>query len=711
MSALITLMSAATRSRKKRRSSSSKDGFSLKSVEILFSKQLMRVIGILFLGASLWFAANSTDTIFKVAKTLISPKELIVKQAPATGPTTGLTILSDGKITKVKQPDVIPISFPMVLITFAMMAGWLILQLLTRWRKRIEFQIISVFLIFTSILAMIRGYGWQVELIFPLLILISAGLYLFGKHLSHTATRINFIFTWVMFSLWWLLKIMINGQQDLLPSFFIFASLLFLTFHVIQLLRGFAGRKKLSNYIEVFAIAFNIGFYFILITATILKFYGKHPLFYFTLGLAILYILSLFAMEYSGKPFRKVPFLISALVLVSFLLPLLFWKSQVILLAGSLSMLLLFYSRQTKDQPSVIIALGLVVFMALVFAKDLIFAYVPAAFTGGLMNNQPLLYRGLISGLFIALVAFVDNIMMKKLEIKFSRKWFSRRRYRMLLKGILMAGLYFGFFLVWQYSFITICGFEEVALISWFSFHCLYCIISIPWLAAHKSSLLPIAILVSVILTVVYPSLLSLQNIKLVDLYIRGIQSGLTVFPLHYIPSVLFLVYIAMILQYVGKGFKGSNIAKRIFLIYAIVMVLDVLISEMVLTGVALSATSQLEGNEIRTELLHLPATLILFAGGAVTLIWGFIWQKRFGRTLAMILLFLAAFKLIYFDLRSISLFTRVILLFASGSLFIGLSLGYAKARKAFRTKRKHTGRVRVPRFSESNGNDQSPES
>jgi len=205
-------------------------------------------------------------------------------------------------------------------------------------------------------------------------------------------------------------------------------------------------------------------------------------------------------------------------------------------------------------------------------------------------------------------------------------------------------------------------------------------------------------------MTFIYPSLLSLQNIKLLDLYIRGIQVGLTVFSMHYVATGLFLVFIAIVLHYVGKAFKENTIAKRIFLIYAIVMVLYILILEMGLTAVAIRATSTLEANEIRRQMMGLPATMILFAGGAITLVWGFIWQKRFGRTMAMILLFLAAFKLIYFDLKSISLFTRVILLFATGSVFIGLSLGYTRARKAFRKKQPSRSHFRKPEFHKDIG-------
>ncbi|NQV03188.1 MAG: hypothetical protein HQ542_11115 [Bacteroidia bacterium] len=685
-------MPSTSRSKKRRRSSSKDKGFSLRSVETLFSKQLMRVIGILFLGASLWFAANSTDTIFKIAKNLVSPNELITKQSPVSPSVT------EQIIPPVQAPSS-PITFPMVLILFAMLTGWLGLQLLTRWRKRAEFQIISVFLVFIALLAMIRSYGWQVELFFPLLIFIAVGLSFFGQHLSHTGTRINFLFTWGLFSLWWLLKIMINGQTDQLLSFFILASLIFLTFHLILLFKGFAGHRLLSNYMEVIAIGLNLGLYFALVSLTILKFYDKFPLFFFTFSLSVVYILSLLGMELSRKPFRKIPFLISALALLSLLLPLLFYENQVILLAGSLSVLLLFYSRQTKDQPSIIISLGLVALMILVFLKDIVFAYAPAAFMGGMTGNTSLLYKGLIAGFFISLVAFVDRRQLKDLTISYSRKWFSRRRYRMLLKIVFLVGLYSGLFWFWHYSWIAINGYEEVGLISWFSFLCLFFIVAIPWLSAQRSSILSLAILGSVIMTLVYPSLLSLQNVKLLDLYVRGVQSGLTLFPLHYVPAALFLIFIAIVLQYVGRAFKENTIAKRIFLIYAVVMILYIFISEMVLTGLFMNAESQLEVSEIRSQLLGLPTTMILFAGGLLLLIWGFFRQKRFGRTLAMILLFMAAFKLIYLDLKTISLFTRVILLFATGSVFIGLSLGYTRTRRAFRKKRASESRSRKPRF------------
>lgn len=679
-------MTPSTHSHKRRRSTSSGDSLSLRSVETLFSKQLMRVVGILFLAGSLWFAANSTDTIFKVAKSLVSPKELIVKQ-PA-----GLSASGGESHTESPAPTP-PVTLPAVLSVVGLLAGWLGLQWLTRWRKRAEFQVISVFLVFIVLLAMIRSFGWQVGLYFPMLVLVSAGLYLFGHHLSHNGMRIHFFFTWGIFSLWWLLKLMINGAREQLPGFFVLSSLIFLSFHIIQLFHGFAGHKRLSNIIEVVAIAGNLAVYFILTAATLLKFYGRPPIFLLTLILTAAYFLSLLAMEYFRKPFRKAPFLSSLMVLASLLLPLLFWGNKMILLTGSISLLSLFYSRQTKDQPSIIVGLILAGLMVLVFLKELVFSYVPAAYSGALAGNPDLFHRGMISGLFLALVGFLDRIMLRKMEISFSRKWFERKRYLMMLKGVFLAGLYFGLFFLFQYPVLRVVGFNEVSLYSWFTYHCLFSIISIPWLATQRSSSLPSVIILSVILTFIFPSLLGLQTEQMLNLFVRQEPAGLTVFPLHYIPSVLFLGYLSVVLTYAGKAFKGGTVAKRIFLIYAVLMVIYILVSEMVVTVAAAEAVSQLESNEIQQRLLRLPASLILFMSGFVIMVWGFIRRKRFGRTLALIILLLAAFKLIYYDIRSLSMITRVLLLFITGSLFIIISLVYRMARKAAHKHKPHSHR------------------
>jgi len=675
-----------------RKSSSHQQRFSHHTLESLLSRQLLKVVGIFFLGASLWFAANSTDTLFRIAKTLISPTQLITTPGEQLQP----AVRQSGTVLS-QKPSGGSVFFFVLCLT-AILTGWLGLQLLSRWRKRAEFQIISVFLIFIALLAVIRSFEWYPWITFPFLILIAGGLFWFGRNLSHTGMRIHFLFTWGLFGLWWLLKIMLIPASGNLLQIYVLSSLIFCSFHIILLFGGFKGRKLITRYYETGAIGFNLLIYFVLMAMTILKFHGGSAVFFFALSLAILYIATLYLMAWSDRPFPKTPFLISALALISVLLPLLFRQNKIILLAGSLSVLLMFYSRQTKNQPSILVSLGLVALMVLVFTKDFVFNYIRSAFLGGLLDNSWLFFKGLVAGIFITGVVYTDRVMLKNLEIEYSRKWFSRKRYLTLLKGLFLAGSYFVFFWFWQYLSFSLVHSEQVLYISWFSFHCLYFLIALPWLAGQKSSFLKVAILAGTILTIAYPTLLTLTNTDLLDLYVRRLPEGLTIFPLHYVTAILFLAFISVVLRYSGRGFKGSAIARRIFLVYAVIMVAFILISEMILTVIALKATSQLHSLELRTILLRIPTTLVLFAAGLILLAWGFLKQKRFGRTLAMILLFAAAGKLIYYDLPAISLLSRVILLFVAGSAFIGLSLGYSRAKKTFRRKnvhRVHSGRMK----------------
>ena len=681
--------------KRRQKKTSSREGISLRSLETLFSRHFLKLIGILFLGASLWFAASSADTLIRVAKTLVSPGDLI--SAPAG--TGGLTAP-----VPAGAPSLQPAGsgIPRVLLFLAAaFAGWLILQLLGRWRKRAEYQIISVFLVFVAVLAIVRTCGWKPELVFSFLLLITGGLWYFGRDLSHTGTRINFLFAWGFFALWWLVKILINLNTGLLPVFYLFASLFFMLFHAILLSGGFRGRKQLSGYFEIGAIVANLIFHVVLMSVTILKFHGPGPVFLFVLSLSVVYTVTLLGMVWAGKPFRKTPFLISAGVLLCCLLPLLFGRNQIILFSGSLALFLLFYSRQTKDQQAILASLALVAIMLLVFTKDILLTYVRYAFIGGLLGNTSLFCKGLIAGLFVPAVVYGVREFLKDLEIRFSRKWFVRKRYLKLLKGSFLACIYFLFFWVAQYLAYVLVRSEEIRYLSWFSFHCLWFLIAIPWLAHQKSSLLQTVFLTGLILTPVYPTLLTLGNIDLLNLYVQKAPVGLTIFPLHYITAILFLAFISMILRFGGRTFRGSPVAGRIYLVYAVVMILFVAITEMIYSGILLTARSQTEADELRQMLQRIPATLILFVSGGILLLWGFLRQKRFGRTLAMILLFLAAFKLIYYDLPALNLAARVVLLFLTGSLFIGLSLGYGTARKIFRKKtpqsRQHGSRSNSP--------------
>jgi len=650
-------------------------------MESIFSRHLLKVIGILFLGASLWFAANSADSLFRIYESLRSPSGII---SPLDGPSR--TLSQDPEDSFMKE-----ITFREMLWLIAAFAGWLGLQLLTRWRKRIEFQVISVFLVFLTLLVLIREFGWHENFVFPFLILVAAGIWFFGRHMSHIGTRINFFFTWGLFLFWWLLKIMINGDTSFLPGFFIFASLFFLSFHTILLLNGFKGRRALNNFIELVAIGLNVLFFYVSVALTILKFYGNIQLFLFTLTLSILYAGSLLLMEFLNRPFRKAPFLVAGMILLSLLLPLLFRQNQFILMTGSLALLLMFYSKQTKDQPSIIISLVLFTLMVLAYSKDQLFDYIPFLFLDGSPDETSMFLKGLISGIFVSLAAYTERKLLKGLEVQYSRKWFSRKRYLKLLKGIFLGGLYLVLLWIWQYLWLTVFRQGDLLYLSWFAYHCLFFAIAIPWLAYQRSSYLRGALLFSAMLTLLYPTLISIQNLRLLDQHLLGMGQGINFFPVHFIPAILFLCLLAILYRYAIRSYRKSIPGKRIVLVYIIIMVIFVSVSEMILIIVSSAADTSAHASMIMANLFRLPASMIVAAIGLILLIWGFVKQRIFSRTLALLLLFLVALKMALYDFENINLLTRVLLLFITGSVFIGLSLVYKRIQRTVRKDRHRT--------------------
>jgi hypothetical protein len=677
---------ASGKKSKHRKSSSKREEFSLRDVESLFSKHLLRIVGIVFLGASVWFAANTAGSLFRIMEELRDPAAIMVSpDAGSDALSTQEPTLQDLQQTQPTSPK--PRVSSMLLLFFGLtFIGFIGLQLLMRWRKKSEYQIISVFLVFMALLLLIRRYSWNIELVFSLLILMAVGLFLFGRHLNHTGTRLNFAFTWVLLIFWWGIRVMIKADPDAIRMFFIFATLFFLVFHTIQILHGFAGRKKLSRYYELATIALNFLVYYAMMALTLLKLDAQLAIFFITLGMAAVYFITLVILEQMKHPIIRQPFIYIFILLCSLLFPLLFRSNQFILFTGSLSVLLMFYSRQTKNQPSIMVSLILAALMSLWYLKGLVLTYLPAALFGSLAGNTHLFWHGLIAGILVTAVIWTNRWLMKSMKITLSRKWFSRKRYRRALKILFLVSLYVVCFWIWQMLFFCCQPFDKGAFLSWFTYNMLFFIVAIPWLAKQKSSLRTGAIIIGIFSTLAYPTIVDYEIMQLLDKWTHGDRAG-QLFPFHYLASILFLFFLPIVLRYGQRSFKGNTLAKRIFLVYTVVMFLIIISSEMIFTMMAFKGLTSSDINEVRDQLLRLPESMVIAGVGLILLTWGFIRGKRFARTLAMILLLVAAGKVIYYDLPQIGLINRVLLLFAFGTILITISVMYNRMRSAARKK------------------------
>lgn len=481
---------ASEHKRKHRKSSQKSNEISMRSVESLFSKHLLRIAGVIFLGIALWFAANSAGPLLSLFQELRNPVALTTAPQPAAPQT-------EENQTNITATDITPTS-PLAgaprmsgwlfLFLGLILAGWIGLQLLTKWRRQSAYQEISVFLVFLALLLLIRRYSWNIEWVFSLLLVITAGLFFFGRHISHNGTRLNFVFAWGLLLMWWGIQVLIKSRPDALTAFFVFATLFFIAFHVIQLFHGFSGGKKWYRWFEPGSVFLNFLIYYGMMVVTLVKLHNPLSLFWVTGALGLWYFGTMWFIGSRHHPIPKFPFIYILILLGSLLLPLLFRFNQFILFTGSLSVLLLFYTRESKNQYPVLVSLGLTILMVLWYLKGVLLSYLPAALVGGLAHNLPLFYHGLVAGILVTGVLWINRWMLHNVQIKLSRKWFSKRRYRRILKVMFLGSLYIVAFWIFQFLFIGWNPSPQGSFLSWFFFNLIFFLIAIPWLAYQHSS-------------------------------------------------------------------------------------------------------------------------------------------------------------------------------------------------------------------------------
>lgn len=192
------------RRRKKRLEDSGKKNLFAK-IESLISKYLLRVIGIIFVLASIWYAASSADKLLSLVKGF-SGKESVIQPAPGT-----VATLPAAPVTPVGSQG---ITGMMVVWGLAISVLIIILFLLANRTRRKEIGRLSVLIFYAGTLLLAGKYGWQVHLLFPLVLLFSLMLLLNCRRLKSTlAFKINVLMAWAFFGIWWGLKIVLGGTM------------------------------------------------------------------------------------------------------------------------------------------------------------------------------------------------------------------------------------------------------------------------------------------------------------------------------------------------------------------------------------------------------------------------------------------------------------------------------------------------------------------
>jgi len=647
-----------------------------RKIESVISKYFFRFIGIIFILASIWYAVSSAGKILNITKTIVSKETVLQpKTIIHTQPVTPLS--GAGKQILITAPMIIWVTVIAIVVVIAFfLAG--------RFRRK-EIGRIAILIFYPALVLLARNFGWQVHLLFPLILLFSVLLYRNGMRLRTTiAIKINVLMAWSFFGIWWILNVILEGQNGILFPYLLYSGIFFCWFTWAGIRRGYSGYHKSFRYMEFIVVLVNISFYYLLTTVVFYKFGFTESLWLFALALSLLLFGTIYFSDKFRLQFNKIPYIIAGIILMSLVVPLLYRKEILLLFSGCLSALLLLYAKISGDRASVIISLISLMIMILIFIQYWILKFLPVAFFQNILANTSLVNKGIFAGLAVTAILIIDHKLLKETDITFPQNWFKRRTYLRIIKGVILLTAFLTGIWIFNYACLMIIGNDDAKFLGWFCFSCLYFIGTLPVLSKQKSSYLKPFIWFSLFLIVTYPGLIHFTVVEIRNESLRLADYSRAGFKLHYFASFLIISNLWLTGSYFTRIYKDKRMYLHGFWTFLVFMLTFLTLSEMdhltVITG--LHKGISIEDIILRNRQLPYTVISVLFSG--VILAIGFVRRSRFLRALGLIMLAMILIKFLYLDLRSVGGTGKTILLFAAGIVVIIISFYYSRIRTYF---------------------------
>ncbi len=544
-------------------------------IESLISKHLLKVIGFIFILAVAGYSVSSLGKLKGIVKQFSSHEKVMqTVQSPAAVQVGGEKITTAATF---KTADVQTMIILGCIITVLFAA--LLLFSVRIHRKEIPRIAGTAFYVIALLMA--GKYGWQIHVLFPMIFVFSALIFYSGIKLgSMVAGKWNFLVCWGFFLIWWVMRMILGGDAGLLWSFFLYGSLFYLLFLYMGAYGQFKGRHKFSNYTEIGLIIANLTVFYLMGIVSLIKFRQMEYAWIFSLGLVAVNFSMLVLASNADKKLQSGPYVFPAMIILSLIIPFYFPASAILLFLAIASCLLLFYSKYSGDKVAVITALLSMALMLLVYFKDWVFQYLPAAFLGNVLDNPGMMTKGLVAGLVIFPVMIINSRLMKRLHVGFSKEWFSRRSYQSLFKGVNLIVLYLSGFWIVNYVVLVWSKNPDLNFMSWFGYNCLFFLITIPILVSQQSKFIAPAIGFAMFFSLAYPSLIHFTTLDLRNELLLHEHLSRLGFWFHYPVVLLFVAEIIMLEAYMKKAFETNALLVRVFTFYLLFMGLFILLSE-----------------------------------------------------------------------------------------------------------------------------------
>ena len=539
----------------------------------------------------------------------------------------------------------------------------------------------------TKSTAIVSGNAQSVSyLLTSLLILI---ILLFSIRKRNIILSAVSFFVGIILCFWWLvtdIKLPEVTNQFFLVGFIMVNTIFYLSFFLSNLINPYILNKNAKNRIQITIVIFNSIFY-LLSMKIVLGNLGIN-IFYrtaFTVFLAVFQILAIYIGVLKNYKFNRFPFLCSTFIVACFFFTDIFKIGFPVSFFAPFSISLLILTVYTKNKSAVLLSFLSMAVALIAFLYQWIFIYFPVIFVQKEFVTIRLFYTGVISGIFLFTAFAVNNSLLSRIgKSKASPDWLKKSFYRKMVKGAYLIIIYLSSFWVFYYTVERLMSISGITFFIFFAFNCLYFIIMIPILARQHSSFFRMVIIISIISTLIYPVFDFLQGAEIRNLCFGSKSASPVPFFLHYVNIVLLLILFYVLLHYFKRAFARKKLLIKFFWAFLYVMMVLLSISEYNHISSIYAIQNNLNVNEMNIISTRIPYSLILIFSSAVVLLFGFTIKSRFLRISSIIILSCALIKILVYDIFYLDNFQKTLFLFILGVVVLGISFSYKKMKRQF---------------------------
>ncbi len=551
---------------------------------------------------------------------------------------------------------------------------------------------IAIPFFYISLLLIIAYFGLKLRYLIPTVLLVTTSTYMLSLKQNYRPLNLwNFIFAWFFIIMIWLRKIVALNTSDYLFSFIVFSSLFYILSQLIIILNNTTTiQSKKNKFNNLLILSINSILLLSMGLFALKKFECQNYEFIFSFGMVLINVLFLYFIIKNAIKANLNYFYYSTLFLLSISIALIFNSNFIIIFSATASVSLLIYSKKTREQISIFISLGLAGIMFLIFIINWLFIYLPSAFSVLIINDNDVLLRGIISGIFVVPILFVNNQILKKIYISFSDEWFKRDTIRLAIRLTFIFSLYLLLFYVFQYIFLSTIKTIQLSGLSWYIFNCIFLIILI-YLAGRKvRTIFIISILLFAAISILFYPLFvhfSIRDIR--NAFLINHELFLSGFALHYVAVFLSFYLLLVIYHRIKRKFSGNKIIFRTYYIFSSLIFLFFVLSEYD----HFSFIQAFRKGEITQQLAsnnsHIPYSILLIISSLLILSVAFVKRFRFVRFIGIFVFSIALFKILLFDFEVLNGTSKVVLSLFLGTILILLSIYYSKFKRIVISKKK----------------------